>query len=232
MLLGSEACSLISHTLRNPTLDKTSAHVENMVLTVENELHKSIQLWLADYIGTSVKAEVSKLVSMSEDNDSSENTLSEEFDASSVATCSSQKNNNRDALSHVGSEKKYAYSKFTGEFLKNAFGKLCVPVTQNSVDNLEKDKPALPGFEGHTELLNLGSACKFQSAWSAAESFLKFGENLAKAKCRQKLHTETLEEWKYTFMEVTFNHYIDSWCSSKKLVDFNSKVGLINCILL
>lgn len=75
----SEDWHPISHSLRNPTLvkslpnvDKTSAHMENLIVTVETELHESIQHWLADYIGTSVMIEVNKFVSMREDNDLSE----------------------------------------------------------------------------------------------------------------------------------------------------------------
>lgn len=161
----------------------------------------------------------------------SANRLSEEFGSTVVATGSSQVNSSCIALSLVGSEQKYASSKFTGEFLKNAFGKVCGPVTQNSVDNFGKEKLLLPGFGGQQELLNLGSLCKFQSAWST-ESCLKFGENLAKAKCRQKLHRDVLEEWKNTFMEIAFNYYIDSGCSSKKRMNLNSKVGLINWFFL
>uniref|UniRef100_A0A7N0T053 [histone H3]-lysine(4) N-trimethyltransferase n=1 Tax=Kalanchoe fedtschenkoi TaxID=63787 RepID=A0A7N0T053_KALFE len=246
VILEPDVCPLKSLTPKDSTFERSSTHfdktfvdLDDIVVTVETELHKTVQMWLADYIGTAVENEVTKLVHPCADVDPSEmalkaaihlpcraNRLSEDFNSATIS--SSQMNDNEIPFPPVESTLKSESIKFSSEFLRNAFGKVCAPIAQTEVDYSEKDEPPPPGFEGHSEMLNLMPICKFQPTWSL-EFYPKFGENLARAKCRQKLHDDALKEWTSMFMDVAFSNYIDSWSSSKKQVELgrfdNVKVG-------
>ncbi|CAM8885640.1 unnamed protein product [Rhodiola kirilowii] len=231
---------LLSPNPKDPSLERSSSYgdkaffdMQNTVVSVENELHKTIQYSLVDYMESFIEGEVSKLSHLRADEDSSQKDLNStahlscavrlsEFDSiTTVDISSSQAQSNGATLPLVASAQKSVSTMFGSEFLRNAFGKVCVPTTQVSVDILEKNELSPPGCEGHNENLNLKPVSKFQPT-RPYKFYPKLGEYLAKAKCRQKLHNDALQEWTSTFMNVAFNHYIDSICS-KKRVDYNSE---------
>ncbi|CAM8878666.1 unnamed protein product [Rhodiola kirilowii] len=203
---------LLSPNPKDPSLERSSSYgdkaffdMQNTVVSVENELHKTIQYSLVDYMESFIDGEVSKLSHLRADEDSSQKDLN----STAHLSCAWRV------------PKKSVSTMFGSEFLRNAFGKVCVPTTQVSVDILEKNELSPPGCEGHNENLNLKPVSKFQPT-RPYKFYPKLGEYLAKAKCRQKLHNDALQEWTSTFMNVAFNHYIDSICS-KKRVDYNSE---------
>ncbi|CAM8878667.1 unnamed protein product [Rhodiola kirilowii] len=202
---------LLSPNPKDPSLERSSSYgdkaffdMQNTVVSVENELHKTIQYSLVDYMESFIDGEVSKLSHLRADEDSSQKDLNStahlscavrlsEFDSiTTVDISSSQAQSNGATLPLVASAQK-----------------------------IKKNELSPPGCEGHNENLNLKPVSKFQPT-RPYKFYPKLGEYLAKAKCRQKLHNDALQEWTSTFMNVAFNHYIDSICS-KKRVDYNSE---------
>ncbi|MED6175865.1 hypothetical protein PIB30_082301, partial [Stylosanthes scabra] len=187
-----------------------SQNLTGIIESVENELHFSSKVSLAEYVRSFVETEVNKIIhSPHEDKLNkvavsvrgfselhTEETLTKEIlNDKLVATVKAKDSVCEPSLANHMSN-----------VLSNAFEELCGGV--DVVDEEEiGDLP--PGFEENLHTIFPPPNLKFRPS-RVAECNPKITEYVATALCRQKLHNEGLEEWKSAFFYSTLNQAIMS----------------------
>ncbi|MED6169777.1 hypothetical protein PIB30_024434 [Stylosanthes scabra] len=187
-----------------------SKNLTGIIESVENELHFSSKVSLAEYIQSFVEKEVNKIIhSPHEDKlnkvavsvggfselHTDETPMKEILNDKLVATVKAKDSVCEPSLANHMSN-----------VLSNAFEELCGGV--DVVDEEEiGDLP--PGFEENLHAIFPPPNLKFRPS-RVAECNPKITEYVATALCRQKLHNEGLEEWKSAFFYSTLNQAIMS----------------------
>ncbi|CAK8531800.1 unnamed protein product [Lathyrus sativus] len=184
---------------------------------VENDLHFSAKVSLADYVLSVVEKEVNQVIpSLEKDKfsevDGSNCHISEMLTSkTSVKEILNDKSvdpvKNRDlsCMSSPGNRMSNVFSK--------AFQELCGHL--NDVVDEEEFGDMPPGFENNSQIIFPPYNSKFRPS-RIVECNPKITEYVAVALCRQKLHDEVLEKWKLSILDSTFKQVLMSSCTIKK----------------
>ncbi|KHN47714.1 Histone-lysine N-methyltransferase SETD1B [Glycine soja] len=167
--------------------------------SVENELHFSSKVSLADYIRSFVEKEVNKLIPFPEENKFNEVAVGGTHFSGILADKTSMKeilnDKSVDPVKAGNSFGESASGNHKSDIFSKAFKELCGyvdDVVEEEIDDLppglEKSQTVVPHYNS-----------KFRPSRSA-ESNPKITEYVATALCRQKLHDEVLEKWRLLFL--------------------------------
>ncbi|KAK7412991.1 hypothetical protein VNO78_04796 [Psophocarpus tetragonolobus] len=171
--------------------------------SVENELHFSSKVYLADYVRSFVEKEVNKLIPLPEENNLNEVAVGDTRFAQMLADKTSVKeilnDKSGDCIQDGNLFGESTSRNRMSDVFSKAFKELCGYV--DDVDEEEIDDLP-PGLEekSQTVFLHCNSKCRPSRL---VECNPKITEYVAIALCRQKLHDDVLEQWKSLF--------IDSW---------------------
>ncbi|XP_028180508.1 histone-lysine N-methyltransferase ATXR7-like isoform X3 [Glycine soja] len=168
--------------------------------SVENELHFSSKVSLADYIQSFIEKEVNKLIPFPEENKFNEVAVGDTRFSEKLADKTSVKeilnDKSVDPAKAGNSFGESASGNHMSDVFSKAFKELCGyvdDVVEEEIDDLP------PGLEkSQTVALHYNS--KFRPSRSA-ECNPKITEYVATALCRQKLHDEVLEKWRSLFLD-------------------------------
>ncbi|KAI5424105.1 hypothetical protein KIW84_030355 [Lathyrus oleraceus] len=155
---------------------------------MENDLHFSAKVSLADYVLSVVEKEVNLVIPFLEK-------------INSVSCC-------RLMLTSKTSVKEILNDKFV-----NPAEDLCGHLNDTVDEEEFGDMP--PGFEKNSQIIFPPYNSKFQPS-RIVECNPKITEYVVVALCRQKLHDEVLEKWKLSILDSTFKQVLMSSCTVKK----------------
>ncbi|CAI8590000.1 unnamed protein product [Vicia faba] len=186
---------------------------------VENDLHFSAKVSLADYVRSVVEKEVNQLIpSLEKDKfselqvDDSNCHISEMLTSKTSAkeilndkTVDPVKNRDSICMSSPGNQMSNVFSK--------AFQELCGHL--NDVVDEEEVGDMPPGFEKNSQIIFPHYSSKFRPS-RIVECNPKITEYVTAALCRQKLHDEVLEKWKFSILDSTIKQVLMSSCTIKK----------------
>ncbi|XP_039065638.1 histone-lysine N-methyltransferase ATXR7-like isoform X2 [Hibiscus syriacus] len=214
---------------------------------VENELHFSAMVFMADYVDNLVKSEAKVVIDLENDEKLNENPNKEDADKSVNFSIDEELKELQKLQDTVGSSgqchlssisanlnslepqkpgcqsiSENDYTKRDGTFMVEGFKRLFGKAVDVSNEQ-EVDEPSPPGIEVNSGILVPSHICKFRPS-TTVEHGPKIGEYVAMAICRQKLHDDVLREWKSTFASnVNLYKFIVSWRSLKKQSEADGK---------
>ncbi|GAU39686.1 hypothetical protein TSUD_320990 [Trifolium subterraneum] len=187
--------------------------------SVQNELHFSAKASLADYVRSVVEKEVNQLIpSLEKDKfselqvDVSDCCISEMLTVKTFVkeilndkSIDPVKNGDTICVPSSGNHMSSVFSK--------AFQELCGH--SNDVADEEEIGDLPPGFDKNSQTIFPHCNSKFRPS-RLVECNPKITEYVAAALCRQKLHDEVLEEWKFSILDSTFKQIFMSSSTIKK----------------
>ncbi|XP_062163830.1 histone-lysine N-methyltransferase ATXR7 isoform X2 [Alnus glutinosa] len=192
---------------------------------VEDELHFSAKVSLAEYLESFVEEEVRKSFNSVEDDKLNENTVdsliqcldTSEYGSSDM--CDELRTGGTETSDNYLSKAAKPINQSLSEnrmsnLLEKVFKDLCTHL-DDIVDHEDIDEPPTPGFEDNPKTLVPLHVCKFRPSRSD-ECIPKIGAYVAMAVCRQKLHDDVLREWKSLFIDASLHQCLISWHASKK----------------
>ncbi|KAL2340176.1 hypothetical protein Fmac_008116 [Flemingia macrophylla] len=181
--------------------------------SVENELHFSSKMSLADYIRSFVEKEVKKLIPSQEENKLNEVAVSDTRFSEILADKTPVKEipnyKSVDPVKAGNLFGKSASGNHMSDIFSKAFKELngCVDdVVEEEIDDLP------PGLEEKSQSVVMHYKSKFRPS-RLVECNPKITGYVATALCRQKLHEEVLEEWWSLFFDSVLNQVL---CTRKK----------------
>ncbi|WJX23899.1 [histone H3]-lysine(4) N-trimethyltransferase [Trifolium repens] len=187
--------------------------------SVQNELHFSAKASLADYVRSVVEKEANQLIPSLEKGkfsevDISDCRISEMLTGKTFVkeilndkSINAVKNGDSICLPSSGDHMSNVFSK--------AFQELCGH--SNDVADEEEIGDLPPGFEKNSQTIFPHRNSKFRPS-RLVECNPKITEYVAAALCRQKLHVEVLEEWKFSILDSTIKQIFMSSCTLKKKI--------------
>lgn len=193
-----------------------SEDLTRILESVENELHCSAKVSLADYVRSVVEKEVNQLIPSPEEDIFSE--LQVDVSDCRISKMVAGKTSVKETLSDKSIDP-----------VKNG-DSICVPSSENHMSNVfskafqelcghlndvvdeEEIGDLPPGFEKNSIFPHCNS--KFRPS-RTVECNPKITEYVTAALCRQKLHDEVLKDWKLSILDSTFKKVMSS-CTIKK----------------
>ncbi|RDY03803.1 Histone-lysine N-methyltransferase ATXR7, partial [Mucuna pruriens] len=223
--LFSSPCSLKGGNLLEgqnvPCPYQISKDLTCILESVENELHFSSTISLADYIRSFVEKEVNKLIPSPEENILNKVAVSDTRFSEILADKTSMKEipnvKSVDPVKAGNAFGGFASGNHMSDVFSKAFKELygCVDdVVEEEIDDLP------PGLEEKYQTVVLHNNSKFRPS-RLFECNPKITEYVATALCRQKLHDEVLEEWKSLFLDSVLNQVFISSNTIKKHLKFD-----------
>ncbi|XP_029128251.1 histone-lysine N-methyltransferase ATXR7 isoform X2 [Cajanus cajan] len=188
-----------------------------IIESVENELHFSSKVSLADYIQSFVEKEVNKLIPSPEENKLNEVAVSDtrfsEILADKMSVKEIPNNKSVDSVKAGNSFGESAFGNHMSDVFSKAFKELNGFVDDDVVEEEIDDLP--PGLEEKSQTVFPHYNSKFRPS-RLVECNPKITGYVATALCRQKLHDEVLEEWKSLFLDFVLNQVFISSPTIKK----------------
>ncbi|XP_061368682.1 histone-lysine N-methyltransferase ATXR7 isoform X2 [Gastrolobium bilobum] len=184
---------------------------------VENELHSSSKLSLAEYVRSFVEEEVNKLIHLPGKCELREVAVSDcGFSEIITGKTSVKEILNDNSVDPVKAGDSF-FESSSGNQMFNVFSKAFKELYGyiGNVVNEEEICDLPPGFEEKSRTISLHHNSKFRPS-RLVECNPKIPEYVATALCRQKLHDEVLEEWKSLFLDSALNQSGISSCTIKK----------------
>ncbi|CAJ2637688.1 unnamed protein product [Trifolium pratense] len=196
--------------------------------SVQNELHFSAKVSLADYVRSVVEKEVSQLIPSLE---------KDKFSEVDVSDCRiSEMLTGKTFVKEILNDKSIDPVKngdsicvpSSGNHMSNVFSKAFQELCGHSNDVADEEEigDLPPGFEKNSQTIFPHCNSKFRPS-RLVECNPKITEYVAAALCRQKLHDEVLEEWKFSILDSTIKKKFQSRGHEKRK-SFNSSKEHLN----
>ncbi|XP_054801832.1 histone-lysine N-methyltransferase ATXR7 isoform X2 [Prosopis cineraria] len=190
--------------------------------SVENELHSSLEASLTEYIKSFVDKEVKRLFICPEEDNLGEDALSDGI----FPEISCDKTSEEGILSDnkvTTNEGDCLQDSISGNHLSTLFSNAFQELHAN-VDDVVNEKEigdiSPPGCEKSSKTIVPQYNHKYRPS-RLVESVPEITKYVATALCRQKLHSEVLEEWKSLFLDAVANQLVASFCTTKKVSQRN-----------
>ncbi|XP_050920367.1 histone-lysine N-methyltransferase ATXR7 isoform X9 [Lathyrus oleraceus] len=187
---------------------------------VENDLHFSAKVSLADYVLSVVEKEVNLVIPFLEKDKFSEllqvddsNCHISEMLTSKTSVKEILNDKSVDPVKNIDSICTSSPGNRMSNVFSKAFQELCGHL--NDVVDEEEFGDMPPGFEKNSQIIFPPYNSKFRPS-RIVECNPKITEYVAVALCRQKLHDEVLEKWKLSILDSTFKQVLMSSCTIKK----------------
>ncbi|GAB2291635.1 hypothetical protein Dimus_025890 [Dionaea muscipula] len=207
---------------------------EDVCRGVEEALHRSSKISLADFLRSLIEEEVQTVICCSVENDINKDAsdtsmeLSHTIYGSSPGIHCEKMDSTAASLVAPGDHSQIQVqatepchqsavpmSKSSlSDFLGSAFERL-VPTNKSLADDRQTFQPLPPGSEVLLTGIVSSHLQKFRPS-KFAKRVPKVGKYIALAVLRQKLHDDVLREWKTFFMDQTLYQFVGSWCNLKK----------------
>ncbi|XP_028758604.1 LOW QUALITY PROTEIN: histone-lysine N-methyltransferase ATXR7-like [Neltuma alba] len=185
--------------------------------SVENELHSISEASLTEYIKSLVDKEVERLFKCSEEDNLNKDAVTDDiFEEISCDKTSEERilSGNKVAMKGDRLQDTISGNRMSTLF-SSAFQELHANVS-DVVNEKEIGDISPPGCEKNLKTIIPQYNYKYRPSRSV-ESVPKITKYVTTALCRQKLHSEVLEEWKSLFLDAAFDQLFASFCTTKKI---------------
>ncbi|KAM7518043.1 hypothetical protein LguiB_017005 [Lonicera macranthoides] len=206
--------------------------IENVLSTVECDLHSSAKMSLADYFETLVNKEVTKVVDSLKYDQLNEVAIDSSVQHSLIAArgysdtrpCSKIiPPDNLQAPSHSAKQTHQTTLYISKNSFCNTVREACTHLN-NAVIDQDIDELLPPGFLNNSTTIAPVRICKFRP-FRLDQYVPKIGVYAALAVFRKRLHDDILREWKSLFLDDALNGFLISWFLSKKHSKFDANEG-------
>ncbi|CAN1781580.1 Histone-lysine N-methyltransferase ATXR7 [Linum perenne] len=186
-----------------------------------SELHESTRACLVEFAGILIKEEVMRVANNGEDGKISDVTSCDAFTNSVVPEERSESIGivpDNLISSSLAISNQLAFVKTKSSYLASAFGK--IHINKDVLDDLDVAcQPSPPGFDGVTTLLPPTSEVHLPKS---SEHHSRIKQYIALALCRQKLHDNSVGEWKTRVFPSLIKQCLRSFPVSGKQSGFDS----------
>ncbi|XP_077212397.1 histone-lysine N-methyltransferase ATXR7-like isoform X2 [Tasmannia lanceolata] len=175
--------------------------------SVEKTLYFSAKVSLFEYFEDVINAEVVKLSNFAVEAEKNEDVV----DVDKHSCTSESRSIGADAYGSL--DVGIAMGSFSTRTV-SVFERLGLPMVEEVIDH-EFDEPPPPGLEEGSMLLDPPLKIKFRPS-KAGENIPKIGIYVAMALCRQKIHDDVLDKWKFSLYDAALHRYFLSWCALRR----------------
>ncbi|XP_058767936.1 histone-lysine N-methyltransferase ATXR7-like isoform X2 [Vicia villosa] len=184
---------------------------------VENDLHCSAKVSLADYVRSVVEKEVNQVIPSLEKDKFSEVDDSNCHISEMLTSKTSVKEILNDESVDPVKNRDSLWVSSPGNRLSNLFSKAFQELRGHLNDVVDEEEVGdmPPGFEKNSQMIYPHHSSKFRPS-RIVECHPKITAYVAAALCRQKLHDEVLENWKLSILDSTIKQVLMSSRTIKK----------------
>ncbi|GMN46851.1 hypothetical protein TIFTF001_016035 [Ficus carica] len=193
--------------------------IDSIAKDVENELHLSAMVSIAEYVKSLVEEEAREFVDSSKDGQLNEVDVSKKLEMSQTIPS--------DISQSLAQVAKPFHGPVSGNHMSELFSivfkEQCLR-TDDLVADPESKEPPPPGCEDNFRSFALPHQDKFRPS-RFNKRIPKMGEYVAIAMCRQKLHDNVLRELKLSFIGYALQQFLSMWRASKMHCKLNGYEG-------
>ncbi|KAI9126474.1 hypothetical protein K1719_002070 [Acacia pycnantha] len=208
----------ISENGRASCSDSDHGDLTCIIENMENELHSMSEASLTEYIKSLVGKEVKRLFNCPQEDTLNKDAVSDDVFSEISCDKTSEEgilSDNKVAMIEGGGLQDSISGNHMSTLFSRAFQELHANV--GDVDNEKEIGDTLPpGCEKNSKTILPQYNYKYRPS-RLVENVPKITQYVTTALCRQKLHSEVLEEWKSSFLDAAFNHLFASFCATKKV---------------